>query len=126
MDNKNNKKYNININVYNYLSNFCPEEQNKINEEDAENALIYGIECYRVKFSKFEKVELCMSYSDDNKLDMYNKDNLKIKNINIEHINNIIIRHQTKISSLYNFDKRYNYLCDILENKNYYRLFFKE
>ena len=62
MDNKSNKKYNINTNVYNYLANFYPEEQNKINEEDAENAFIYGIECYRVKFGKFEKAEICLSY----------------------------------------------------------------
>ena len=126
MDNKSNKKYNINTNVYNYLANFYPEEQNKINEEDAENAFIYGIECYRVKFGKFEKAEICLSYSDNKKLDIFNKDSLKVKSVNLEHINNIIIRHQTRISTFVNFDKRFNYMCDILENKRYYQLFFKE
>ena len=126
MEGEKNKKYNIKNNVYNYLANFCLEEQNKINEEDAENAIIYGIECYRVKFSKFEMAEICLSSSDNNKLDIFIKDDSKIKSVNLEHINNIIIRHQSRISTLYNFDKRYNYLCDILENKKYYQLFFKE
>ena len=126
MDNNKNKKYNINKNIYNYLANFCLEEQDKINEEDAENAFIYGIECYRIKFSKFERVEICLSYLDNNKLDIYNKESLQVRSINLEHINNIIIHHQNKISNLYNYDTRYNYLCDILENKKNYQLFFKE
>ena len=126
MEDEKNKKYNIKNNVYNYLANFCLEEQNKINEEDAENAIIYGIECYRVKFSKFEMAEICLSSSDNNKLDIFIKDDSKIKSVNLEHINNIIIRHQTRISTLYNFDKRYNYIFDILEKKKYYQLFFKE
>ena len=126
MDNKKNKKYNINKNIYNYLANFCLEEQDKINEEDAENAFIYGIECYRIKFSKFQRVEICLSYIDNNKLDIYNKESAEIRSINLEHINNIIIHHQNKISNLYNYDKRYNYLCDILENTKNYQLFFKE
>ena len=126
MDNNKNKKYNINKNIYNYLANFCLEEQDKINEEDAENAFIYGIECYRIKFSKFERVEICLSYLDNNKFDIYNKESLQVRSINLEHINNIIIHHQNKISNLYNYDTRYNYLCDILENKKNYQLFFKE
>ena len=126
MDNNKNKKYNINKNIYNYLANFCLEEQDKINEEDAENAFIYGIECYRIKFSKFERVEICLSYLDNNKFDIYNKESLQVRSINLEHINNIIIHHQKKISNLYNYDTRYNYLCDILENKKNYQLFFKE
>ena len=126
MDNNKNKKYNINKNIYNYLANFCLEEQDKINEEDAENAFIYGIECYRIKFSKFERVEICLSYLDNNKLDIYNKESLQVRSINLEHINNIIIHHQNKISNLYNYDTRYNYLCDVLENKKNYQLFFKE
>ena len=68
-------KGNLQKSVYDYLINFCPEDQKNINDEEAENALIYGIECYRIKFNKFYKCEICISYIDDNVLDFYNLSN---------------------------------------------------
>ena len=41
-------KGNLQKSVYDYLVNFFPEEQEQISDEDAENALIYGIECYSI------------------------------------------------------------------------------
>ena len=114
-------------NVVEYLIKFCPEEQKQINEEDAENALIYGIQCYIIKLNnKFYNCEICLSYKDDNVINIYNKDKSKIKNINIERIDNIIIRHLEKISQFYNFDVNYNYICEILVKRIGYNIFFKE
>ena len=72
MQTLNQLKGNLQRSIYDYLNDFFPEEQNKISEEDAENALIYGIECYQIKFSKFYNSEICLSYIDSNVLDFYN------------------------------------------------------
>ena len=119
-------KGNLQKSVYDYLINFCPEDQKNINDEEAENALIYGIECYRIKFNKFYKCEICLSYIDDNVLDFYNKEDLSIKNIQLDRISNISFRHLDKISQFYNFDKNYNFICEILVKSRDYKFFFKE
>ena len=119
-------KGNLQKNVYDYLVNYCPEEQKQINDEDAENALIYGIECFIIKFNKFYKSEICLSYIDDNILDIFIKDETKIKNIKLDCISNISFRHLDRISQLYNFDKNYNYICEILVKAGDYKFFFKE
>ena len=72
-------KGNLQKNVYDYLVNYCPEEQKQIDDEDAENALIYGIECFIIKFNKFYKCEICLSYIEDNILDIFIKDEQKYK-----------------------------------------------
>ena len=72
MNNKNYKEYDIKKNIYLYLDNFCHDEQEKISEEDAENALIYGIDCYRLRFGKYLSVEICLSHLANNQLDIYN------------------------------------------------------
>ena len=119
-------KGNLQKSVYDYLINFCPEDQKNINDEEAENALIYGIECYRIKFNKFYKCEICLSYIDDNVLDFYNKEDLSIQNIQLDRISNISFRHLDKISQFYNFDKNYNFICEILVKSRDYKFFFKE
>ena len=78
MNNKNYKEYDIKKNIYIYLDNFCHDEQEKISEEDAENALIYGIDCYRLRFGKYLNVEICLSHLANNQLDIYNKDESKV------------------------------------------------
>ena len=119
-------KGNLQPSVFHYLENYYPLEQNKINDEDAENALIYGIQCYRIKFGKFYSSEICLSFLENNKLQFYNKDKLKIKNVSIDLIDNINIRHMDKIGELYNFDTKYNYICEFLIKKMDYYFFFKE
>ena len=126
MQTLNQLKGNLQRSIYDYLNDFFPEEQNKISEEDAENALIYGIECYQIKFSKFYNSEICLSYIDSNVLDFYNKDKERIKKVNFEKIDNINFRHLDKIGQSYNFDLRYNYLCQVLVKRNEFQLFFKE
>ena len=126
MQTLNQLKGNLQRSIYDYLNDFFPEEQNKISEEDAENALIYGIECYQIKFNKFYNSEICLSYIDSNVLDFYNKDKEKIKNVNFEKIDNINFRHLDKIGQSYNFDLRYNYLCQVLVRRHEFQFFFKE
>ena len=119
-------KGNLQKSVFDYLTNFCPQEQSQITEEDAENALIYGIECYRIHFNNFENCEICLSYLEENKLDFFIKDSLKIKSVKFENIDNIVIRHMTKFLQSYNFDMNYNYICEILVKTIDYKFFFKE
>ena len=126
MNNKNYKEYDIKKNIYIYLDNFCHDEQEKISEEDAENALIYGIDCYRLRFGKYLNVEICLSHLANNQLDIYNKDESKVKTIKIDRIDNIVIRHLNKIATIYNYDKNYHYIVDMLVKKKYYQFYFVE
>ena len=119
-------KGNLQKNVIDYLVNFCPEEQDQIPEEHAENALIYGIECYRIKFQEFQRCEICLSYLEDNKLDFFIKDKDKIKSVRFSKIDSITMKHVSKIQQLYNFDMNYNYVCEILVKAVDYKFFFKE
>ena len=119
-------KGNLQKSILDYLANFCPEEQNQISDEDAENALIYGIECFRIKFQSFQRCEICMSYLENNKLDFFIKDKNKIKSVYFQNIDNIMMRHVSKMSQLYNFDLNYNYICEILAKTVDYKFFFKE
>lgn len=119
-------KGNLQKSVYDYLVNFCPEEQAQISEEDAENALIYGIECFRIKFQEFQRCEICLSYLEDNKLDFFIKDKDKIKSVRFEKIDSLTMKHVSKIQQLYNFDMNYNYVCEILAKTVDYKFFFKE
>ena len=119
-------KGNLQKSVYEYLVNFCPEEQEQISDEDAENALIYGIECYRIKFNVFHRCEICLSYLENNKLDFFIKDRDKIKSAHFENIDVITMRHVSKIGQFYNFDMNYNYICEILVKTVDYKFFFKE
>ena len=118
-------KGNLQKNVYDYLENFFPEEQKQINDEDAENALIYGIRCFRVKDNKFQRCEICLSVLYDNKLDFFNKEKSKVLTVDFELIDNITFKHLSKVSQLFNFNDNYNFLCDILIKKTGYKYLFQ-
>ena len=47
--------------IYNQLVSYLSENQTKISNEDAENALIYGIECYQVYENQLYNARICLS-----------------------------------------------------------------
>ena len=118
---------NLQISVYKQLKATFPEEQNSVSDEDAENALIYGIKCYLIKYnSKFYDAEICLSCTDENEIDIYNKNKTKIIHIHIDKIVNISFQHLDKMDQSFNLDPNYNYICEILEDRHAYKFFFKE
>ena len=110
--------------VVNKISNYKQEDQNYINDEDAENAIIYGIECFRIKKDyNFYKNMICISPSTNKEINFINqvtgyvseiKFN-KIADINFEHLNNLADR-------LTKYDHKY--YCQVLLPKKTYQFCF--
>ena len=81
--------------VIEQLSNYLPEEQNKIEDEDAEDALIYGIECYQLKDNIFYESMISLSPITSNELQFINnkrkKEPIEIKKFMVKLIREKLI-----------------------------------
>ena len=112
--------------VYNQLINYCPKEQTYINDLDAENAIIYGIEWFRLKDNKIYNAIICISPISNAELNIFIIENSKIIKIDLETIANISFNNNT----FQNFDYysnflNSNYICQILNDRKSYDFCFK-
>ena len=71
------------------LKSSFPSHLKSISEEDAKNAIIYGINCYTIEDSKPLKGSLFLSLNEDNIICFADISNEKIKSINIQNIEKI-------------------------------------
>ena len=77
------------------LENYCPNEVSKINELDGENAVIYGMPCYKIE--KGNSYEGFIFLSDDSYdfIGFSNKANDVIEKLSVKNIYKITFRNDT-------------------------------
>ena len=71
------------------LKNSFPSDLETISEEDAKNAIIYGINCYKIDDYESTKGSLFLSVKEENTICFANIKNDNIESINIQNINKI-------------------------------------
>ena len=110
--------------VIEQLSNYLPEEQNKIEDEDAEDALIYGIECYQLKDNIFYESMISLSPITSNELQFINKTTKNILKTNFYIIANITFKNTKDISSIKKNENISEYSCQILLDRESYEFHY--
>ena len=88
------------------LRNSFPSYLKNITEEDAKNALIYGINCYKIEENESYKGALFLSVNQDNCICFANIKNDDIETINIRYIDKISFEINDK--ELINYKKKNN------------------
>ena len=63
------------------IESYCPEEVSKISEEEGENAIIYGIPCFKIEKGKSDEGFIFLSESLSDFITFSNKDEEEIENL---------------------------------------------
>ena len=111
----------------NQLKNSFPSELKTIDEEDAKNAIIYGVNCYKIEDYYSYEGYLFLSVNDTNSICFANIQYDTIESIKIRNINKISFKVNQK--DLINYKKKYederffeiiiNQKCYIFSVKNF-------
>ena len=78
------------------IESYCPEEVSKISEEDGENAIIYGIPCFKIEKGKSDEGFIFLSESLSDFITFSNKDEEEIENLNIKNIHQITFNQESE------------------------------
>ena len=78
------------------IESYCPEEVSKISEEDGENAIIYGIPCFKIEKGKSDEGFIFLSESLSDFITFSNKDEEEIENLNIKIIHQITFNQESE------------------------------
>ena len=111
--------------VYEQLINFLPKEQKSIDDEDALNAIIYGIECYEVKDESLYNAKIFVSPLTSSELYFINIEEKDIRKINLNQIVNVTFRKLSMFSRMITSLINSENACQILVKKKLYNLGFK-
>ena len=110
--------------VYDQLVKYCPEEQNAISDEDAENAINYGIKCLELKEESYYNVVICLSPMSNEQIYLINQDKEDVLKININNIANITYKNIYEKYKNYTNLNSYSF-CEILVDRKSYDFCFK-
>ena len=78
------------------IESYCPEEVSKISEEDGENAIIYGIPCFKIEKGKSDEGFIFLSESLSDFITFSNKNEEEIENLNIKIIHQITFNQESE------------------------------
>ena len=104
----------------NQLKNSFPEYIEGISNEDSKNALIYGINCYKIEENESFRGTLFLSVNDENEICFSNIKNDSIEAMNIHNINKIsfnVNQKDLKSHKSKNKDEKY---FEIIINQTYF------
>ena len=81
MENESEKNY---PKFFKDIESYCPEEVSKISEEEGENAIIYGIPCFKIEKGKSYEGFIYLSESLSDFITFSNKDEEEIERLSIK------------------------------------------
>ena len=124
LDNKHTLQGTLRKGVYDQLINYLPEEQNKIDNEDAQNAMIYGIECFQIIEYNLYNARICLSPVTSDELYIINVEKSKIIKANLGTIANISFKKLPNLQAFISYI-RTDFPCQILIDRELYEICFK-
>ena len=110
--------------IYNQLVSYLSENQTKISNEDAENAMIYGIECYQVYENQLYNARICLSPISSGELYLINQERNRIDKASFDTIANISFKTYQNLDAFTAYLNTNNY-CQLLINRESYDFLFK-
>ena len=111
--------------VHEELLHYYPEEQNSISDIDAENAIIYGIECYQIIDNNIYNAHVCLSPISSEELCFFILEKSKIIKIDLDTIASITFKNSFQYSNMYTSYLNSNFFCQILYDRESYEFCFK-
>ena len=78
------------------IESYCPEEVSKISEEDAENAIIYGIPCLKIEKGHSYEGYIFLSESLSDNIIFSNKSQETIEKLSIKNIHQMTFNNNTE------------------------------
>ena len=116
-----NQKGSLQKEVIEILSNYLIDKQNQIEDEDAENAIIYGIPCFRNKDNNIYQTMVCLSPTSRTEICFYNQTEENVKKIYFNSISHISFEHTHDVKENKTDPIFY---CQIFLDKKSYELYF--
>jgi len=111
--------------ICNQLLSYLSGYQTKITNEDAENAMIYGIECYQINENKLYNAIICLSPISSGELYLINQQRNKIDKACFDTIANISFQTYQNLDAFKPYLNTNNY-CQLLINRQSYEFLFKD
>ena len=112
--------------VFNQLTNYLNETPIILNNIDAENAIIYGLECYIIEDNNIYNARICLSPISNEELLFIIQEKTKIIKIDIDNIANITFKNSFQNSNIYSNYLNSDYFCQILVDRKSYDFCFKD
>ena len=78
------------------LQEFCPDEVAKIKEEDGENAVIYGVPCYKIEKGQSYEGFIFLSDSQSDYIGFSNQYTDTIEKLSIKNIYEITFKNDSE------------------------------
>ena len=110
--------------IYNQLITYLSEDQTKISNEDAENAMIYGIECYQIYQNQLYNARICLSPISSGELYLINQERNRIDKASFDTIASISFKTYQNLDAFSAYLNTNNY-CQLLINRESYDFLFK-
>ena len=108
------------------LLNYLNENQTLLNDEDAENAIIYGIDCIQIKDNNLYNAVICLSPISSDELNFIIKEKSKIIRNDIDNIASINFKASFSNSDFFISYLNSNEFCEILIDRESYIFHFKD
>ena len=115
-------KQSVNQQLLNYLN----ENQTLLKDEDAENAIIYGINCIQIKDNNLYNAVICLSPISKEELNFIIKEKSKIIRNDIDNIASINFKASFPNSDYFISYLNSNDFCEILIDRESYIFYFKD
>ena len=115
-------KQSVNQQLLNYLN----ENQTLLKDEDAENAIIYGINCIQIKDNNLYNAVICLSPISNEELNFIIKEKSKIIRNDIDNIASINFKASFPNSDYFISYLNSNDFCEILIDRESYIFYFKD
>ena len=112
--------------VHDQLMAYFPEEQNLIGETDAENAIIYGLECFQIIDNDIYNARIYLSPISEEQLLFFNQQKTKIVRVDLDNIASITFRNDFPNSNILSSYTNSTNFCQILVNRKSYDFIFKD
>ena len=111
--------------VFNQLINYLPQEQYNLSKTDAENAIIYGVECFYLKDNNIYNARICISPISNEELNIFIIEKSKIIKMDLDTIANITFTNNFQNAEIYSNYLNSSYFCQILNDRESYDFGFK-
>ena len=108
------------------LLNYLNENQTLLNDEDAENAIIYGIDCIQIKDNNLYNAVICLSPISSDELNFIIKEKSKIIRNDIDNIASINFKASFSNSDFFISYLNSNEFCEILIDRESFIFHFKD
>ena len=111
--------------VHDQLIQYCPQEQNNIGDTDAENAIIYGLECFQILDNNLYNCRICLSPISNDQINFINQEKAKIMKVDLDNIANITFKQTFPNSDRFSSYLNSNNFCQVLVDRESYDFAFK-